>query len=454
MPVRTSEEFDREAVKIRGDGSQDSPDVVSMEEAMRIQDDIDRREAARRGKEPDVVVDDEQPGKPPAKTPEKKTPEKKEPAAAEDPLKDVTEEQLEAINQKVEKKEKLTDDEQAILDSLADEAPPEFVLPKEVQDEEITIGGEKKSLSDLFNQFQEERNIDLSGLDYKVARGLLDDYLAGKHDDAWKATNTRKSQEIAARAADLSRQEAILLSQKKQVLQKAEKVKADILKAKELAAQNPDEIDLYDEQGRIDPKKLTQRDKIIRAQERLPELESDLKDLEAASAQTDTERLYMQLEALQQVDPRFHTSKPVRQAIADYEQAASTNSVPDNRDTRVIRAMYKIIDEAIDGKMSVELAAKLLGEDGSFAALKTGATPTESPTSERITSPKKSREELIAEIRRKQAGARPNLGGGSNPRLRSRGVNRRTLADTMREHSDRARGGGEANNTLDTLESL
>lgn len=455
MPLRTEQDFANNGIKIRPDGSQEGPGIVSVEDAVKMQEEIDRREAAKAaGKTVDEVVITQPPKPAVEEKPGEKPAAASETPAEEDPLKDVTDDEIAAINAKLEKNEKLTDEEQAIADLLKPEEPQEFSLPEGVADEDITIGGETKKLSELFNEWQKERNIDATGLEYDAARAMLDDYLNTKHKSAMQASHTRRSQELAQRRAELDRQEAVFKNQKQQFATKAEKIKEKIKAAKELVAQKVEEIDIYDEEtGRVDPKKLTHRDKVVRAHEQLPELEAELKEIEEMSAQTDSERLYLQLEALQQVNPLFQTSVPIRQAIAAFEQAKNTGSVPKTRDMKVVDLMYDIIDHAIDRNKSIEDAAETLEERGIFNALK-GASPAPAPSSQPAPSAK-SRKELIAEIRRKQAAARPSLGGGgSKVRPKGGGSNRVPVGDVMREHADRARGQGAQNTAVDKLEAL
>lgn len=458
MPLRTAADFEK-APRIRTDGSQESPNVVSMAEAEKIQEAIDKKaaEAAAKGttaEEPEFSA-----VKPAVKATKTKEEEESEPEVTpEDPLKDVTQETLEAVQAKMEKNEALTEDEQKIADAVAEAAaaaePEPYKLPEGVDDVDVTIGGETKKLSALFDEMQKEGEVDISGLEYKQAKFLLDGYLAKKHQGAWQGNLTRKSQEVAEQRKKQQQTEAQFIRAKQLVVASLERLTKKLEAKQALAAEDLASIDIYDEAtGKVDPKKLQHYNQVQQAQSDLAELTEDQKNLEQEAATIDTERLYAAFESYQEANPLFRTTKPIRQAIAEFEQAKSTGSLVDSDDTRKVRAFYRVLDYSIAQGIPLDMAANDLIEDGAFKGLKP-VPGSEAPNNSQRQQPTgKTRAEIIKEIARKQAKARPSLDGKGSVRTRMSPGKKASTGSKMHAAAAQARGGGEQNPALEKLES-
>jgi myosin heavy subunit len=410
-------EEDLQKVKIRADGSVESPDVLSPEAAAKLQEDMDRRATG--------VTDQEQP---PLETEEERAErEKKE-----------KEQAAETPGQKAEREKKDKEETEKAAKEL---------------DQEITIGGEKHKLSELLEQMEKEYgDVDTSTLSPEARLNMLEAYIDHKHKGAWQRSQTQTAQEQAEEKRRLAEQgeklkgqeeeirqrRAGILSREAEITARLSTITRDIESLKTIAAKEIKVEDTKDGDGNMIPEKFEEYIEVKQARARLAALEASKQTVGQEADQAAKNRLLADVELFLATHPQYVMGEPLAAVIRKVEEGQY-----DHPDRDRLLDIYDIIDYHRDHNIPLDVAFQRLEKKGQLTV------KLEKPPVPTTTAKQTEHERLVAAVAAKQKGAQ-FIDTTGNQNKRPQLPRKESLGDLIRESSRRAMSGG-SNEGLDKL---
>lgn len=293
-------------------------------------------------------------------------------------------------------------------------------------DEVIRIGGEEIRKSDLLKEAEAFAKVDLSNAAPETKEAVIQMYADHKHKSAWQKSNTQKAEENAhvrraneAQKAEIEHRRRTLVNQQKMLKEQEAKLRA--LASKEMTEQEAEES----------VSKTREFNKIMDARERLPEIETQLQVTQQEMAQADIDRTLADVEALIAVHPeyRFAESQSLREAMKRFEEGSKSDEDADR-----VQDIYDVIDAAREHGTSIERAFDRLMRKG---ALTVTATKPNLPNPKSRTT---ETEKMAAAIAEKQKRGAQFLDPATAANERSVAAPKITLGDKLRDAALRARG--------------
>lgn len=372
-------------------GENTSADVVSAEEAMRI------AEAAAKGTAP-------------------------EPKADSADTVEITEEEINALKEKAEKSpDQLTDDEKSFLEELNgpaagdDEAPPE-------EEKVYTVGGVEKKQSEILAELGEELGVDTAELPAESKEKMIAMFLDSKNKSAWQKTLTQKSQNVSE---ERKKAEAILNQvsvQRERTEAALEDIKSKVAKLEKFASSAITEAEAID-----DPKKMREYIRKQDAEEELPALLEQQKELETKASQYADSQQVAEITLFQSANPQYQTSEKFTEVLQKFDENVIDESHPD------VDRLLDIVDITRHAKAigkSLEVAQKDLAKRGQLRVKATSQSKLSIPK------PQPQKGETFAEkLARRQKNPTAFLPGkGGSAPLRS-SAPKKALGDVLKDHS-------------------
>jgi hypothetical protein len=312
------------------------------------------------------------------------------------------------------------------------------------QDSDITVGGVTKKQSEWYNEMEATYNIDTSLLPAESRQAMLEGYIAKSHDKAWKASNTQKAEEISRQRrvqGDITRE----IEMKQRVLSDTlNRLTAEEQRLTTIAAKTMSEQEIYREDGTLDPQKFMEYQQIGQAKFRLTEIEGDRSRVQNEAAQTAIDRTIAEAENLMAQHPEIAMTESLSAVIEKVDRHGQR----DHPDVHKLLDIYDIVEYAKKMNITLEMAFQRKAATGSLLSVR-GTAPAQ-PTQITVTVPSTpSAERVAASVSGKQDGAQFLDGKGTLP-TRPQVAPRRSVADNIRDASQRA-AAGKGNPALEKL---
>lgn len=333
----------------------------------------------------------------------------------------LTQEEFDALQAKIDKGETLTAEEQAIVDSLSDEP---------VEDKEYTVGGISKKRSEILTEMGEEDGIDYSQLTAEAQDKLLTRYLDSKNKTAWQRSLTQKSQETAEQRRQNELALSKIVTEATQVAKSREQLEKQIKKLEAFANSPLTKDDVID-----DPTKQREYFRKLDAEEQLPELREEKKELDELASQYVYSQQEAEIALFQSAFPQYQMTEKFAEVLKKYDDGLLTE---DNTDADSLLDIVDIAQHAKKIGKSLEVAYKDMVKLGRLRIKPQQSKP-------QIPKPKPGKTDTLAQkLARRQANATSFLTGkGGKPVLRQP-LPKKPLGTAMREASSKALGGSDS----------
>lgn len=374
------------------------------------------------------------PAQPAAQEPAKTT----EAPAADDNLA-----KIDALTEKLAKGEALTEDEEKFLETVR-ETP---ALPEKV----YRIGGQEFNSAQLAEEMAKSMGIavkDLEPLGPQALEKMLDSFHAERNKAEWQAAYSRRDQGLAKQRRQVSEMAMNLTQQAQAVQRQLQDATAALDAAKALAAKNIDPNDVTTEDGRLDPVKFREVNRVLEAREKLPMLTQSITALNEQAVQTAGQLTAQRFRDFQAAHPQYQLSM----SIVDASAAASQGQLEGDD-------LFKWL-EMVDIFRSADIARihpddmydfKANARQLSVAPASTGGGSRGTDPRPIVKRGKEETDKLIAALRAKRttfAGASGG-GAGSRPEPKSK---ERLAAETIAASARNAMGVGGSNPTMSDLD--
>lgn len=357
-----------------------------------------------------------------------------EPSATIPPPEQKTEkEQLDVLVKKMESGEQLTPEELALADKLT--APTPVAVPERI----YRVGGQDIKESEIDGQISAKYGIELKTLKPEALQKLREDHITLANKEEWSRKYTQRDQGLAKskrQVGDLSLRLLDIQERLNEQLAEVAQVKQRLQK---WATMEMNSTDIYDAEGRLDPVKLTQFNRIMDAREQLPEIEQKEKSLQERSAQTERELVLQRFRDFQDEFPQYQTSQDVVTVAANLETGRNTEE-----DEHKLIEMVRIFREADQNKISPRLQYGYLKKSG-WLTVKPTEQPSKAgnqPTYIKGEETKKT-QELLAKLKERQSAAQI-LGSSGVPATPSSLTPQEQIAWRLRQLSSEALTGAKA----------
>jgi hypothetical protein len=331
---------------------------------------------------------------------------------------------------------------------------PELSIELDSEDSPITVGGITKPTSVWTKEMEDEYGVDASSLPEEARKKMVDGFINTKHKDAWQKSNTVKAQATAEqtrmaeqmkREADYKLQQAERARIESQAIRK--RLEAEKQRIVQIAQTEINPGDIYDGEGRLDPQKQYNYNKVLMARERMADIDTDIRTVDEQLQKSEVDRTVLEIEAFQAEHPEYQMTEPLLAVI----QKVEGQGLKTHPDIGRLLDVYDILDYARSRGVPLALAHDRLSQQGklsvSGATAPGGATPPPAPLPS--PSPADAQAKVIAAIRKKQSTQGPVLDGsgvGGRPSV----LPKASLGDRMRDASQKAIGGG-GNSALEKL---
>lgn len=365
----------------------------------------------------ELVIIDETPTNPSLPTPEEViAAEQGNPAPVEAESTEPSPEELATIELKLNAGEELTTEEKAIADKIDQEvAEPAPVVPAEpVIEEKFKIGKDEFTSSQVEEKMRAELNLGKLDISKDAKEKMLQMYV--------KSQNRSEAQVAVAKGFEENAQTRQVLSMERSRLEQAAKSLVDaearlVAKQQKLSktANSPiEEKDIYNELNQVDLTKFAQFQDKNRAVQDLEEINDELRAIQGQK--TDTQRNVRIAMANEFVlsHPEF---KPVTGDIVDLATKINQGVEIDLEDEIRVRELTRLMDEAINGGLTLEKSYAIESRRGNLAVKPIAQSIKEPEPKVPTNLPKnpKTLAQKVAEFRAKSAKASPDTGSPSVP---------------------------------------
>lgn len=312
------------------------------------------------------------------------------------------------------------------------------------QDADITVGGVTKKQSEWLKEMEDAYGVDTSLLPAEARQKMLVGFINTAHDSAWKRSNTQKAEEISRQRRQAEEMLREIEMKQRSMTDTLNRFAAEETRLKVTASKVMPEQEIYRQDGTLDPQKFLEFNQIATAKARLAEIEAERSTLQRDAAQTAIDRTIAEAQNLMAEHPEIAMSEPLQAVIEKVDK----HGQHDHPDVQKLLDIYDIVEYAKKMNITLEMAFQRKAATGSLLSVRSTASPTTTPI--QITVPSTpNAERVAATVSGRQDGAQFLDGKGTIP-ARPQVVPRRSVADNIRDASQKA-AAGKGNPALDKL---